>query len=80
MTEIIVALIALIGTLCGSLGGVLVSSKMTNYRLLQLENKVAEHNTLFNFHAEALTSRFEINIAKIVAIICLVAVFDAVKS
>ena len=44
MTEIIVALIALIGTLCGSLGGVLVSSKMTNYRLLQLENKVAEHN------------------------------------
>ncbi len=44
MTDIIVALIALIGTLCGSLGGVLVSSKMTNYRLLQLENKVAEHN------------------------------------
>ena len=46
MTEIIVALIALIGTLCGSLGGVLVSSKMTNYRLQQLENKVAEH---YNF-------------------------------
>ncbi len=44
MTEIIVALIALIGTLCGSLGGVLVSSKMTNYRIQQLENKVAEHN------------------------------------
>ena len=44
MTDIIVALIALIGTLWGSLGGVLVSSKMTNYRLLQLENKVAEHN------------------------------------
>ena len=44
MTDIIVALIALIGTLCSSLGGVLVSSKMTNYRLLQLENKVAEHN------------------------------------
>lgn len=44
MTEIIVALIALIGTLCGSLGGILVSSKMTNYRIQQLENKVAEHN------------------------------------
>ena len=44
MTDIIVALIALIGTLCGSLGGVLVSSKMTNYRLLQLENKVADNN------------------------------------
>lgn len=44
MTDIIVALIALLGTLGGSLGGILVSSKMTNYRLQQLENKVAEHN------------------------------------
>lgn len=43
-TDIIVALIALLGTLGGSLGGILVSSKMTNYRLQQLENKVAEHN------------------------------------
>ncbi len=42
--EIIIALISLIGTLGGSLGGILVSSKMTNYRLQQLENKVAEHN------------------------------------
>ena len=42
--EIIVAVISLLGTLGGSLGGILVSSKMTNYRLLQLENKVAEHN------------------------------------
>ena len=44
MTEIIVAAISLLGTLGGSLGGILVSSKMTNYRLQQLENKVAEHN------------------------------------
>lgn len=44
MTDIIVALIALIGTLGGSLGGILVSSKMTNYRLQQLEGRVAEHN------------------------------------
>lgn len=42
--EIILALISLLGTLGGSLGGILVSSKMTNYRLQQLENKVAEHN------------------------------------
>ena len=42
--EMIVALISLLGTLGGSLGGILVSSKMTNYRLQQLENKVAEHN------------------------------------
>lgn len=44
MTEIIVAAISLLGTLGGSLGGILVSSKMTNYRIQQLENKVSEHN------------------------------------
>ena len=44
MTEIIVAAISLLGTLGGSLGGILVSSKMTNYRIQQLENKVPEHN------------------------------------
>ena len=43
-TEIVVALIALVGTLLGSGGGVLVSSKLTNYRLQQLEKRVAEHN------------------------------------
>lgn len=43
-TEIIVALIALVGTLGGSFGGILVSSKLTAYRLKQLEDKVAEHN------------------------------------
>lgn len=43
-TAVIVAVISLVGTLGGSFGGVLVSSKLTNYRLQQLENKVAEHN------------------------------------
>ena len=43
-TDVIVALIALVGTLLGSGGGVLVSSKLTNYRLQQLEKRVAEHN------------------------------------
>ena len=42
--NVIVAMLSLIGTLAGSLGGILVSSKLTNYRLQQLENKVAEHN------------------------------------
>ncbi|MCI5816636.1 hypothetical protein [Ruminococcus sp.] len=44
MTDIIVALIALLGTLGGSLGGILVSSKLTAYRIEQLEKRVAEHN------------------------------------
>lgn len=42
--EIIIAMISLLGTLVGSLGGILVSSKMTNYRLQQLEIRVSEHN------------------------------------
>lgn len=41
---VIVALISLIGTLVGSLGGILVSSKLTAYRIEQLEKRVAEHN------------------------------------
>ena len=45
MTEtIIVALISLAGTLIGSLGGIVVSSKMTTYRIEQLEKKVDKHN------------------------------------
>ena len=43
-SSVLVALLSLIGTLAGSLGGILVSSKLVNYRLQQLENRVAEHN------------------------------------
>lgn len=45
MTEtIIVSIISLIGTLGGSLGGILVANKLTNYRVEQLEKKVEKHN------------------------------------
>ena len=43
-SEILVALLSLAGTLLGSHGGVLASSKLTNYRLSQLEKKVDRHN------------------------------------
>lgn len=43
-TEIITALLALVGTMVGSFGGILASAKLMNYRIEQLENKVAEHN------------------------------------
>lgn len=43
---IIVALISLAGTLAGTFGGILVSSKLTNFRLEQLEKKVEKHNNL----------------------------------
>jgi len=42
--SVLVALLSLAGTLIGTLGGILVSSKLTNYRLQQLENKVDKHN------------------------------------
>ena len=45
-TEIIVALIASGGGLLGSLVGVIASSKLTTYRIQQLENKVEKHNTV----------------------------------
>ena len=45
-TEIIVALIASGGGLLGSLVGVIASSKLTTYRIQQLDNKVEKHNTV----------------------------------
>ena len=44
--EIVVALLSLLGTLCGSFLGVLASNKLINYRIQQLEKKVEKHNNL----------------------------------
>lgn len=47
MTEgIWVAVISLLGTLGGTLGGILISNRLTVYRLAQLEEKVNKHNHL----------------------------------
>ena len=43
-SEIVVALLGLVGTLCGSLLGTVASAKLTQYRLQQLEDKVNKHN------------------------------------
>ena len=45
---IIVALIGLTGSGIGSLCGVLASSRLTQYRIEQLEKKVAAHNNLID--------------------------------
>lgn len=45
---IIVGLLSLIGTLVGTFGGILASSRLTNYRLAQLEEKVNKHNNLID--------------------------------
>lgn len=43
-TEFWVAALSLIGTLAGTFSGIVVSSKLTNYRIEQLEKKVDKHN------------------------------------
>ena len=43
---IIVGAISLIGTLIGTLGGILTSNHLTLYRIEQLEKKVEKHNNL----------------------------------
>lgn len=44
--EIVVAICSLIGTLVGSLAGIMTANKLTTYRLEQLEEKVKKHNNL----------------------------------
>ena len=41
-----VAVISLVGTLMGSLGGILAANRLTNYRIEQLEQKVDKHNSV----------------------------------
>ena len=43
---IVVAVIAFARTLLGTAGGIVASSKLTNYRIEQLEKKVDKHNAL----------------------------------
>ena len=43
-SEIFVALLSFLGTLSGTIGGIITSAKLTNYRLRELEKKVDRHN------------------------------------
>ncbi len=43
-SEVLVAVIAFIGTLIGTFGGILTANRLTNYRIRQLEKKVDKHN------------------------------------
>lgn len=44
--QIMVSLISFLGTLLGTLGGIIASSRLTGYRISQLEKKVEKHNNL----------------------------------
>lgn len=39
-------IVSLLGTLLGSLGGILAANKLTNYRIEQLEKRVEKHNNV----------------------------------
>ena len=43
---IIVAVLSFVGTIVGSLAGILTANKLTNYRIQKLEEKVDKHNTV----------------------------------
>lgn len=43
-SEIIIAILSLIGTAVGSLFGILQANRLTNYRIQELEKKVDKHN------------------------------------
>ena len=45
-SSIIVGILSLVGTLSGSVVGILTANKLTNYRIDQLEKKVDKHNSI----------------------------------
>ena len=62
--EVLVAIIGLAGSGAGAFGGILVSSKLTQYRLEQLEKKVEVHNQVID-RVYKLEERTEIQEEKI---------------
>ena len=61
---VLVALIGLAGSALGSVVGILVSSKLTQYRLEQLEKKVEVHNQVID-RVYKLEERTEVQEEKI---------------
>ncbi|MBQ3052298.1 MAG: hypothetical protein IJD55_01205 [Clostridia bacterium] len=45
-STVVVAIISFLGTLVGTAGGIIASSKLTQYRLEQLEKKVDSQNVI----------------------------------
>ncbi len=65
MTEsVIIGVISLIGTLSGTFGGILISNKLSNYRISKLEEEVKKHNNIIE-RVYNLEKRSEINEEKL---------------
>lgn len=64
---IIVALLSLVGTLIGSLCGILAANKLVVYRIEQLEKKVEKHNNViervYNLEKDEAVIKEEIKVA-----------------
>lgn len=45
-SEVLVAVLSLLGTAFGSVAGIMAANKLTNYRIAELEKKVDKHNTI----------------------------------
>ena len=43
---VLVGILSLVGTLIGSLGGILAANRLVVYRIEQLEKKVEKHNSV----------------------------------
>ena len=63
-SAIIVGLLSFLATLLGTFGGIITSSKLTTYRIEQLEKKVEKHNTVvertYNLEGDVKTIQVEI--------------------
>lgn len=45
-SDVVVAVIAFLGTCFGTVGGIMASAKLTNYRLTQLEKEFGKHSDI----------------------------------
>lgn len=63
-STVIVGLLSLLGTLVGTLGGILASNKLTVYRIERLEERVSKHNNLiertYKLEGEMLEAQHDI--------------------
>lgn len=53
VTEVVTAIIGVVGSGIGSLIGIICNSKLTNYKIEQLEKKVEKHNQVVDRMYEA---------------------------
>lgn len=47
-TEVLVAILSMLGTVIGTLGGIIASNKLTSYKIDELKAKVDKHNNLID--------------------------------